>query len=194
MSLRLAKLTNRPPGFRPPFFPPAGLSPLPGSASPATPLPPSFIPQSGSTPQPPSASSASVTPPERALMTGGCDHPERNRRILYRWKGSFRVGPAHRRIPTKSSFHLYQSPTPIKSESSLKSKLTKDREHRANPATISQGAIRDCRRVDQRGYEVDDNNAFLPSSLSLARCCIRDTRTVLYILQEIFCGFALFRI
>jgi len=137
---------------------------------------------------------AYVTPPGRALMKGGCDHPERDRRILHRWKGSFREGRAHRRIPTKSSVHLYQSPTPIKSESTPKSKLTKDREHRANPATIGQGAIRDCRRVDQRGYEVDDNHAFLPSSLSLARCCIQDTRTVLYILQEIFCGFALFRI
>ena len=94
-------------------------------------------------------------------MTGGCDHPKRNRRILYRWKGSFREGPAHRRIPTKSSVHLYQSPTPIRSESLLQYELTSDREHGADPATIGQGAIRDCRRVDQRGYEVDGNNAFL---------------------------------
>ena len=109
---------------------------------------------------------AYVTPPERALIAGGCYHLERNGRILYRWKGSLREGPAHRRVPPKPSLHLYQSPTPIKSKLFLKSKLTKDREHRANPATIGQGAIRDCRRVDQRGYEVDDNNAFLPSSLA----------------------------
>ena len=68
MSLSLTKLIDRPPGFRPPFFPPAGLSPLPGSTSPATPLPPTFIPQPGSTPQPPSASSASVAlPPVRGV-------------------------------------------------------------------------------------------------------------------------------
>jgi hypothetical protein len=57
---------------------------------------------------------AYVYPLRQSLITGWCDNPKGDWRVLYRWKRGFRGGPAYWRIPPQPSIHMYPSSTTIR--------------------------------------------------------------------------------